>query len=58
MKFHEDNIHFCTDCDSEFTVTKIDDDELDVLFCPFCGYEMALDDVDADDEDDDLDDKF
>jgi DNA-directed RNA polymerase subunit M/transcription elongation factor TFIIS len=54
---NNDDIHFCTDCDSEFTVTKIDDDEIEVQFCPFCGYDMAMDDV-YDDEDEEDDNKF
>ena len=39
-------IEECVYCDSNFTVTTDDDDE--VIFCPFCGEEMF-------DEEDELD---
>jgi uncharacterized paraquat-inducible protein A len=46
-------IILCDNCDSEFTVVKIDDDQSNVEFCPYCG--EVLGDVD-DDLDEDLDD--
>jgi hypothetical protein len=48
----QENIIFCMNCDSEYTLTKIDDDEQDPEFCPYCGYHLVEED---DDEDDDLD---
>lgn len=32
-----DIVHLCQNCDSEYTVTKIDDEEGQVAFCPYCG---------------------
>lgn len=55
MSFNdEEEIHFCTNCDSEFNVIKIDDDEIEVQYCPFCGADMALEEDDI--EDDEYDD--
>lgn len=52
---NSNEIILCVNCDSEFTVTQIDDDDHDVEFCPFCGYDMAAyedeDDLEIDDED-------
>ena len=47
-----DDVFLCENCDSEFIVTKIDDEEADVCFCPYCGEAV----VDIDDDDDDEDD--
>lgn len=57
MNFNnEEEIFFCTDCDSEFNVIKIDDEELEVMYCPFCGSDMAIEE--DDEEDDESYDKF
>ena len=42
-------IEECVYCDSQFTVTTDDDDE--VIFCPFCGEEMFDDDDELEYED-------
>jgi hypothetical protein len=47
----QENIIFCINCDAEYTLTKIDDDEQEPEFCPYCGYHLVEDD---DDEDDDI----
>lgn len=39
----------CVYCDTKFNVTT--EDEVEVIFCPFCGEELF--DEDEDDEDDD-----
>lgn len=44
-----DDVFLCENCDAEFMVTKIDDEEADVCFCPYCG--EAMYDLDEDDED-------
>ncbi len=48
----QENIIFCINCDAEYTLTKIDDDEQEPEFCPYCGYHLVEDD--EDDEDDDI----
>jgi predicted nucleic acid-binding Zn-ribbon protein len=45
---HEDQ---CVFCDTEFTVTTEDEDD-EVVFCPFCGEELY------EDEEDELDDIY
>lgn len=52
----EEEIILCVNCDAEYTVTKIDDDEQRPEFCPFCGYHLAEDEDEDEDEEDDLDD--
>ena len=42
------DVFLCQNCDSEFTVVKIDDEEAEVCFCPYCGEAV----VDFEDEDD------
>lgn len=48
---HEDQ---CLFCDTEFTVTTEDEDD-EVVFCPFCGEELYEEEDELDDiyEDDD-----
>ena len=43
-----DEVHLCQNCDAEYTVVKIDDDEGRVAFCPYCG--EPVDDIDGYDE--------
>ena len=50
----EENIILCVNCDAEYTITKIADEEAEPEFCPFCGYHI-LDEEDDDDEDEDGD---
>jgi hypothetical protein len=49
-------IEECVYCDSQFTVTTDDDDE--VIFCPFCGEEMFDDDDELEYEDEFEDDDY
>jgi hypothetical protein len=52
---------YCEGCDTEFVVTSTDYPEQEIVFCPFCGYnidegfaEEDYDDIiDEDDEDED-----
>lgn len=48
--------HVCDSCDAEFTVTPAYEDDIDIMFCPFCGSPLDVDDVDFDEEDE-LDDE-
>lgn len=50
---NEQEVFLCQNCDSEFTVTKIDDEEDPVAFCPYCG--EPVDQIDEDIDEDDLD---
>lgn len=43
-----EEVFLCANCDAEFTVSKMDDEEADVCFCPYCGEAV----VDFDDDDD------
>jgi hypothetical protein len=47
----EENIILCINCDAEYTITKIDDEEQEPEFCPYCGYHQI------DEEDDDIEDE-
>ncbi len=50
----EDDITLCINCDAEYTITKIDDEEQEAEFCPFCGHHQLEDfDEDNDEEDED-----
>ena len=53
----EENIILCINCDAEYTITKIDNEEEDPEFCPFCGYHQVQEDED-DDIDDEEDDRY
>ena len=48
----EENIILCINCDAEYTITKIDDEEQEPEFCPYCGYHQ-IDEGDDDIEDED-----
>ena len=51
----EENIILCINCDAEYTITRIDDEEeQEPEFCPFCGYHQLEEEYDEelDDEDD------
>jgi DNA-directed RNA polymerase subunit RPC12/RpoP len=50
----QDEVFLCGNCDSEFTVTKLDDEEAEVCFCPYCG-EAVVDFDDDDGEESDID---
>ena len=47
----EENIILCINCDAEYTITKINDEEQEPEFCPYCGYHQI------DEEDDDIEDE-
>ena len=49
----EENIILCINCDAEYTITKIDDEEVEPEFCPFCGYHL----IDEEDDDEEIDDE-
>ena len=49
----EENIILCVNCDAEYTLTKIDDEEQEPEFCPYCGYHQIDEEYDEDDEEDD-----
>ena len=55
FQYDDEEIILCINCDAEYTVTKIDDEEQEPEFCPFCGFHLIEDEFD-DDEDEDLDD--
>lgn len=50
FQYDEEEIMLCVNCDAEYTVTKIDDEEQSPEFCPFCGYHHAADDDEFDDD--------
>lgn len=52
FQYDDEDITLCVNCDAEYTVTKIDDDDQDPEFCPFCGYHQI-----DEEEDEDLDDE-
>lgn len=47
-----DEVFLCQNCDSEFTVVKIDDEEGEVCFCPYCGETVVDLEDDYDEEED------
>ena len=51
----QDEVFLCGNCDSEFTVQKLDDEEAEICFCPYCGEAVVdfEDDIDLDELDDD-----
>ena len=51
----EENTILCTECDAEFTIHKLDDEEDDVEFCPYCGHAL-WEEYDNDNEGEDEDD--
>jgi len=54
MKFNEEDIILCTECDAEFTVNRLDDGEEEVEFCPICGHHL-WEELDEDNDDDPID---
>lgn len=56
FQYDEEEIILCINCDAEYTVTKIDDEEQQPEFCPFCGFHLIEEEYDDDEEDEDLDD--
>jgi DNA-directed RNA polymerase subunit RPC12/RpoP len=49
----DENIILCINCDAEYTITKIDDEEQEAEFCPYCGYHQIEDEYDEFDEEED-----
>jgi uncharacterized paraquat-inducible protein A len=37
MFTEEADIHICTNCDAEYSITLISNDDDQPCFCPFCG---------------------
>lgn len=55
----DDDIILCINCDAEYTITKIDDEEQEPEFCPYCGYHQIDDEEDEEDDiDDEEDDRY
>jgi uncharacterized paraquat-inducible protein A len=52
-EYEGNEVHLCINCDSEFNVTKIDDEPIQVSFCPFCGYDMHEEEEDEEFEEED-----
>lgn len=46
-----EDIILCINCDAEYTITKIDDDQQEPEFCPYCGFHHIEDDYDDEDPD-------
>ena len=56
--YEEEKIILCINCDAEYTVARMDDDESgdEPEFCPFCGFQHNVEDDDEDEDfDEDLD---
>lgn len=49
--------HFCYECESQFFVESVEETEMDVSFCPYCGSELEVDE-DLEDEDQDEEDSW
>ena len=47
----EEDVTVCVNCDAEYTITKIDEEEQEAEFCPFCGYHQLEEDYDDDEND-------
>lgn len=58
MTFNDDNIILCVNCDSEFYVTKVDDEDMDVQYCPYCGFDMSYEEDDEYDDNEEDTDKY
>jgi uncharacterized paraquat-inducible protein A len=49
----DQDIILCVNCDAEYTITKIDDEQQEPEFCPFCGFQH----IEDEEEDDDIEDE-
>ena len=47
----------CDDCRTEFEI-KFDEEELDLIYCPFCGADLFWEDDDEDDIYNEWDDRY
>lgn len=45
-------VHLCQNCDAEYTVVKLDSEEAELCFCPYCGESTV--DIEFDEFDEDL----
>lgn len=42
-------VKHCSQCETKYTITwDLDEQDLEPLTCPFCGYEVELEDADED----------
>jgi len=45
----EKAVKHCSQCETKYTITwDLDEQDLEPLTCPFCGYEVELEDADED----------
>lgn len=44
------NVNICINCDAEFTIQEITNDNGEVCFCPFCGCELFDENDEENDE--------
>jgi Zn ribbon nucleic-acid-binding protein len=51
----EEDVTVCVNCDAEYTITKIDEEEQEAEFCPFCGYHHLEEDYEEEDDIDESD---
>lgn len=38
-----EELHYCNNCDAEFSVYSSFDNEEEISFCPYCGSELDFD---------------
>lgn len=48
----------CYNCEEEFKVESVYETEAEVCFCPFCGSELDIEDLDDLDIDEDTDEDY
>jgi len=46
-----EELHYCSNCDAEFSVYPNFEAEELISFCPYCGSELDYDDSDEEDDD-------
>ena len=44
------NVNICINCDAEFTIQEITNDNGEVCFCPFCGCKLFDENDEENDE--------
>jgi hypothetical protein len=45
--------HVCYECDAEFIVEPVGETDDIISFCPFCGSELDLEDLDEEEDEED-----
>jgi len=50
---NDEDIILCVNCDAEYTITKIDDEDQEPEFCPYCGYHQIEEEFDDEEDDED-----